>query len=122
MTRIRLLPLVFLALACAREPAAPAHTPAPAGDAAKGKDAILRYGCTSCHVIPGIEGPRGMVGPPLDHWTTRKVLGKSTPNTHANVVQWIRSPQSMDPENTMPNLDVSEGDAHDIAAYLETLK
>jgi len=123
MNRFAPLAIALLALACAREHApAPTHAAASAGDAAKGKEAILKYGCTSCHVIPGIDGPRGMVGPALDHWTAHAVMGKSTPRTHENLVKWIRDPQSVDPENTMPKLGVTEGDAHDIAAYLETLK
>jgi cytochrome c1 len=115
--------MALLALACAREPApAPTRAIAPSGEPARGKEAILKYGCTSCHLIPGVAGPRGMAGPPLDHWSTRAMIGKATPRTHENLVKWIRNPQSVDPENTMPNLGVTEGDAHDIAAYLETLK
>ena len=44
------------------------------------------------------------------------------PNTRDNMVRWLQAPQSVYPEGAMPNLGVTEGDARDIAAYLDTLK
>jgi cytochrome c1 len=37
-------------------------------------------------------------------------------------VQWLREPQAVHPGTAMPDLDVSERDARDIAAYLGTLR
>lgn len=92
------------------------------GNADRGKRQIVAYGCGSCHVIPGITGANGMVGPPLTSWSQRRIIAGEVPNTPANLVFWITVPQSIEPGVAMPNLGVSDGQARDIAAYLYTLK
>ena len=91
------------------------------GDARRGPDLIEAYGCGSCHTIPGVEGADAGVGPPLIRWSERAFVAGRLPNTQANLVRWIRFPQDVEPGTAMPNLDVSEADARDIAAYLYTL-
>jgi cytochrome c len=95
-------------------------TAVPGGDPQLGQEAILRYGCTSCHVIPGIAGPDSHVAPPLDNFAHRTFVG-SAPNTADNLILWIQSPQSINRQAAMPPLGVSEQDARHIAAYLYTL-
>ena len=92
------------------------------GDAARGKTQIASYGCGSCHMIPGISGANGMVGPPLVAWSQRRIIAGEVPNTPDNLITWITVPQSIEPGVAMPNLGVSDGQARDIAAYLYTLK
>ncbi len=87
----------------------------------QGQQAIQRYGCGSCHVIPGIRGAEGLVGPPLTDWAGRMYIAGRLPNTPDNLIQWIQNPQAIDPENVMPNLGVTVADARDIAGYLYTL-
>jgi cytochrome c1 len=91
------------------------------GDAARGREAIRAYGCGSCHVIPGVRGARGLVGPPLDHWADRSIIAGQVPNDPARLVRWITVPQAIEPGTAMPNMGVSDGAARDIAAYLYTL-
>jgi cytochrome c1 len=86
--------------------------------AARGRVAIPQYGCQSCHVIPGIVGGRVAVGPPLDHYGARLYIAGHLPNTPENLVRWLRSPDAVKPQTTMPNLGLGERDAADIAAYL----
>lgn len=93
----------------------------PSNDAARGKAAIVRYGCPSCHTIPGVPGARGVVGPPLDGIARRAYLGGVLPNTPEDMVFWLRFPQLADPRTAMPDMGVTERDAHDIAAYLRSL-
>lgn len=88
----------------------------------RAKVAIEKYGCTACHSIPGIAGPKGMVGPPLDHMGARQFIAGKVENNAQNMARWIVNPQAMDPQNAMPNLGVTPADAKDIAAYLESLK
>ena len=38
-----------------------------------------------------------------------------------NMVTWLRDPQSVVPNNAMPNMDINQQQARDIAAYLYTL-
>ena len=92
------------------------------GDPRAGVAAISRYGCGSCHMIPGIPGADALVGPPLIKWKQRGFIAGRLPNTPENLVHWIVMPQSIDPGNAMPNLGVTDGEARDIAAYLYTLE
>ncbi len=88
----------------------------------RGVDAIARYGCGSCHAIPGIERAVGRVGPPLTFFARRVFIAGQVPNTPDYLVRWIVMPQSIEPGTAMPNLGVTDGDARDIAAYLYTLR
>ncbi len=92
------------------------------GNADRGRKLVQQYGCTSCHVIPGVSGPQGEVGPPLQKMATRQFIAGKFPNTPQNMMKWIQNPQSMDPQNAMPNLSVTPADSRDITAYLMTLK
>ena len=118
----RLLLCALLLAACNHEDNQQITDMTGGGDAARGKDAVVRYGCTACHNIPGVEGPRGMVGPPLDHMAARAFIAGKIQNTAPNMTQWIENPQSLDPNNAMPNVGVTPQDAKDIAAFMYTLK
>ena len=92
------------------------------GDIAQGKQLVQQYGCTACHTIPGVTGPRGMVGPPLEHVASRQFLAGKLPNTPENMIKYLQNPQSTDPANAMPNLALTPDQSRDIAAFLYTLK
>ena len=87
----------------------------------RGRAAIDAYGCGSCHMIPGVQGAVGLVGPPLLAWSRRTVIAGELPNTPQNLIDWIMRPQSIEPGTAMPDLGVSDADARAIAAYLATL-
>jgi cytochrome c len=89
---------------------------------ARGRQAIERYGCASCHTISGIPGANALVGPPLDRFGARSYVAGVLANRPENLVAWIRDPPGIDPLTAMPKLDVSEQDARDIASYLYTLR
>jgi cytochrome c2 len=109
--------------ACQADTDPAAGTPGAAiGDVAAGKAAIARVGCGACHVIPGIAGAVGMVGPPLDHIASRQYLAGMLHNTPASMVIWLRHPQRVVPGNAMPDMGLSAADARNIAAYLATLE
>jgi cytochrome c1 len=91
------------------------------GDPDRGKQLISDYGCGSCHVVPGVPGAGGLVGPPLTDFGRRSYIAGVLPNNAANLQHWIRDPQGVVPGNAMPDLGVSGVDARDIAAYLLTL-
>ena len=92
------------------------------GDVSRGKEAIQRYGCNSCHNIPGVPGPKGMVGPPLDHMASRSFIAGKFPNNPQTMIDWLQNPPRYDAQTAMPNLGVTAGDSRDITAYLYTLK
>jgi cytochrome c2 len=92
------------------------------GDPQRGPAAIRSYGCGSCHQIPGVAGAAARVGPPLDELIQRASLAGQLPNTGENLVRWIEHPQRHRPGTLMPEMNVSEGDARDIAAYLYSVR
>lgn len=121
--RFLLVTIVLLSAACNRQEAKLPEKPnLPAGDPARGKQLIAQYGCASCHVIPGIDGPRGEIGPSLDHVAVRQLLALKLPNTPQNMIQYLQNPQLGGAQNVMPNLGVTPEEARDIAGYLYTLK
>jgi len=91
-------------------------------DAARGAAALQQRGCPACHVVPGISGARGNVGPPLTRFGDRSYIAGMLDNTPGNLVRWLRHPQSIVPGNAMPDMDIGEAEARDIAAYLYTLR
>ena len=95
---------------------------ATAPDAMRGKLALTQYGCHGCHRIDGIVGPDTHVGPPLHDFGRRLTLPGARPHTPAQLVQWLRDPQAIDPHTAMPDLGVNARDARDMAAYLVTLR
>ena len=92
------------------------------GDPDKGIAAIGRYGCGSCHDIPGIRSARGTVGPPLGRIAVRTYLAGRLSNTPANMMQWIQHPQHIERGTAMPEMGVTPDDARDITAFLYTLR
>lgn len=92
------------------------------GDPKRGEAAIRAYGCGSCHMIPGVTGANGQVGPPLTDWSERVYIAGEVPNSTDFLIRWIEMPQAIEPGTAMPNLRVTEGDARDMAAYLYTLR
>ncbi|WP_312034861.1 c-type cytochrome [Methylorubrum rhodesianum] len=68
--------------------------------------------------ILGAAGPKGRVGPPLRALAERVYIGGGAVNTPENLLQWIADPRSLSPRTAMPVTGVSEGQAHDVAAYL----
>ncbi|MGE3856098.1 MAG: cytochrome c family protein [Dehalococcoidia bacterium] len=97
-------------------------TPIEGGDADVGRAALSAYGCSTCHTIPGVTGANGRVAPSLEGFGRRAYIGGATPNTPEHLVQWIMDPKSISPNTLMPNLNVGEDVARDIAAYLQTLR
>jgi cytochrome c len=92
------------------------------GEPGKGKVAIVKYGCDTCHNIPGVLTATATVGPPLSQIALRSYLAGRIDNTPENMIKWIRDPRSVDPETAMPETGVTVADGRDIAAYLYTLR
>jgi cytochrome c len=122
MKRLTIVLALLLLVACRKQEKYQNMTATGGGNADHGKQLITQYGCTGCHVVPGVQGPRGMVGPPLDGIASRSIIAGKVANTPENMIRWLQNPQAMDPNNAMPNLGVTPADARDIAAYLYSLK
>jgi cytochrome c1 len=79
---------------------------------------IQAFGCGACHTIGGVSGADGQVGPALTHFARRRYIAGALPNTPDNLIRWIEHPQEVEPGTVMPDLNVGDAQARDIAAYL----
>ena len=117
------LAVTCLALAgCARDQSPPAFSVSAGGNSDAGKELIVSKGCGACHVIPGVQGARGLVGPPLYFFSRRTMIAGELPNTPDNLVRWIKDPKQVEPGTAMPDLGLDDQQARDVAAYLYTLQ
>ena len=91
------------------------------GDADRGRALLSQYECGVCHVIPGVPGARGLVGPPLDTYARRPYIAGKLPNVPEMLVRWIPDAPSLAPRTAMPAIPVSPQEARDMAAYLYEL-
>ena len=90
--------LAFLAgalalLGCEGGKALPPYPVATGGNAAHGKELIQNYGCGACHIVPGVQGARGLVGPPLLYFGRRTMIAGELP-------EFSRQSCSLDSEST----------------------
>ncbi len=106
--------------ACGDAPLPP-HVKIPGADPERGRVLVYSYGCGVCHVIPGIRGARGTVGPPLERFAGRNIIAGFLPNAPAHLIAWIMDPPAIAPRTAMPDMDIAETEARDIASYLYTL-
>ena len=91
------------------------------GDPARGKELLREFGCRSCHIIPGVPGLGGNVGPPLTRWSERQFISGRLVNMPAELIAWILNPTAIDPGTAMPAVGATVEQAQDMAAYLYTL-
>lgn len=111
-----ILPLLLLAGACKPPPEERQHM--PIADPARGKEAIVRVGCASCHNIPGIRWPKGEAAPALEPMAERALIAGRIPNEPELLALFVRDAPSLIPETTMPPMPLSEQESRDVAAYL----
>ena len=106
-------------------PGAPIPAPTTSGgNPSVGAQLIQQKGCGGCHTIPGIQGANASVGPNLAGVATRtRIAGGAVPNTGPDdLKRWIMNPPALKPGTLMPNLGLTDEEATNIVAYLETLK
>lgn len=87
----------------------------------RGAVLMVENGCPACHTVPGVPGPRGKVGPPLEGFAERVYIAGTFPNSPENLVRWIMNSPAMLPATAMPDMQIGSTDARNIAAYLYTL-
>ena len=92
------------------------------GDPDKGRHEIEYFGCASCHTIPGVAGANGLIGPSLAQVANRAYIAGVVENSPDNLIHWIQHAPSLNPKTAMPDLEIPDKSARDIASYLYTLK
>ena len=96
------------------------ETATQAANQATAPGLIIQYGCPTCHVIPGVPGAVGKVGPSLQGVSQRSYIAGSLQNTPSNLAAWIQHPQHFQPGTAMPEMGVTQQNADTIVRYLET--
>lgn len=89
-----------------------------AGDARRGEAKLAQFECGACHIIPGIPGAFGRVGPTLDAYAKRAYVAGKFQQEPETLVRFLLDPPAMAPLTGMPAVGLSDQDARDIAAYL----
>lgn len=84
----------------------------------RGLLAIRQTGCGACHEIPGVEWPRGRLGPSLLGFDDVGMIAGHLPNRPDVLAAFIRNAPAVKPGSTMPAMPLTEREAADIAAYL----
>ena len=107
--------------------AAGGETASEPTDALAGSETFVTRGCSGCHMIRGLEGANGKIGPDLTHFASRSVFAGAIFETdEKSLRRWLRNPpleKPMMPDNGqgMPNLGLTEDEITSLIAYLETL-
>lgn len=113
---------VLMALAgCGEEPT-PVSQRVVGGNPERGRAIIAAIECGVCHAIPGVAGAHGVVGPALDRFANRQLIGGVAPNHPGILTTWVRNAPSVSPDTGMPDLPLTVEQARDVAAYLYTLR
>ena len=88
----------------------------------RGEAAARQLGCGACHDIPGIDWPKGRVGPPLAGFGDRALVAGRFPNHSPLLADFVRDAPSLVPESGMPAVPMTDREARDIAAWLQSLR
>ena len=108
--------LVLAAAGCGATASAASPCPAATQIAAR-----LAVGALRLRLLPhdlGIDGADGKIGPPLVDFADRRLIAGRLPNTLPNLLRWLEHPQQVAPGTVMPDLEIEEPQARDLAAYL----
>ena len=91
-------------------------------NATEGRKAFFANSCVNCHTIRGTPA-QGKFGPDLTHLMSRETLGAGAmSNTPDNLRLWVRDPQKFKVGCLMPNMQLTDQEVDQIAAYLQTLR
>ncbi|MDE2817699.1 MAG: c-type cytochrome [Chloroflexota bacterium] len=100
------------------------------GNAEDGMELFEKKGCVACHKVAE-DGPGGEIGPLLagiGDPASRPTLAAGDegaagiPNTPENIWRWVQFPQKIKPGTEMAPQPLTEQEAADLVAYLQTLK
>lgn len=84
--------VLFCATGCSRQDPV-THAGSGFPDSVQSK--MIAYGCPTCHVIPGVPGAIGKVGPWLDSLSQRSYLAGRLANTSSNLEIWLSTRKAL---------------------------
>jgi cytochrome c2 len=83
---------------------------------------LIADNCAACHLVPGVAGAKGRVGPSLAGIAHQQIIAGHFANTPEGLTHWIEHPQLLLPGDAMPEMGLTHEEAHLIATYLYTLE
>lgn len=109
---------IFPALLAACDAPGVTRHPMPDASVEHGRAIIERLGCGSCHDIPGIAWPKGVIGPPLAGFADRALIAGRLPNRPDILTGFLVDAPSLVPGTGMPPMPITRKEARDVAAWL----
>ena len=94
----------------------------PNSDPERGREQLAQLECGACHIIPGVPGAWGRVGPPLQESSKNVYIAGRYPNTPQVLMRFVKDAPSMSPNTAMPAIAMTDAQSRDIAAYLYSLR
>ena len=86
------------------------------------KTLLKTKACGSCHIIPGVEGAYGKVGPTLKGLSDRaRIVSGTVENNTENLKAWLKNPKSIKSGTLMPNMGLTDAEIQIVIEYLNTL-
>jgi len=78
--------------------------------------------CGSCHIIPGVEGAYGKVGPTLRGLRDReRIVAGTMENNTENLKAWLKNPKTIKSGTLMPNMGLADDEIEIVIEYLNKL-
>jgi cytochrome c2 len=107
-------------------PSATVVKPGELGPAAlAGKQLFLTKGCVACHRAPNIPEAQGTIGPNLrgvGNPAAHPKIAAVVDNTPENMQRWLLDPSKLKPGTAMPNLGLTDEEARNLVALMETFQ
>ncbi len=98
-----------------------AAAPPQAEAAVAGSQLFISKGCVNCHAVNGVN-TYNRTGPNLSFIGSRTSIAAGLlANTPENMIRWLRYTDTIKPGVAMPNLGLSQEEAVQLTAYLESL-
>ena len=98
-----------------------AAAPPQAEAAVAGAQLFISKGCVNCHAVNGVN-TYNRTGPNLSFIGSRTSIAAGIlANTPENMIRWLRYTDTVKPGVAMPNLGLSQEEAEQLTAYLESL-
>lgn len=104
------------------EPPSAPVTEAGGNDSAAAETMFIGRGCGACHILSGIPGAVGTIGPALDGVASKDMIAATLEVSLDNFKTWLADPGAVKPGTAMPNLGLAPEDVDVLAAWLMTLE
>ncbi|MCG8467385.1 MAG: cytochrome c oxidase subunit II [Gemmatimonadetes bacterium] len=92
-------------------------------EARAGRGVFMANACIGCHVVRGSPVVGGNFGPDLTHFGGRLTVGAGIlDNTRENLIRWLDATQHVKPGSLMPEVDLTDEQIAQLAAYLLALR